>query len=472
MNYKNLGSTVLVCALFALPSAGQNMEPTGALTLSNALELALRQSPELAVFEWDSRIAEARRLQASYRPNPELSLEIEGIRLWDGSDSNSTFGSEREVEEGGAPGFGDAEYTLSISQIIELGGKRMKRIRAAELEGTVFIREYEIARADVLAKVAVLFTDVLGAQERLIIAEQNLSLTQDVVRAISARVTAGQVSPIEEKRATVQVSQARIGVTRERLNLEAARILLAASWASEESVFSRVMGSLKAVPLTKTANELKSIVAQSPDLTYWISELSRLDSIVELERAQRKPDLGVRVAYRAQSLDSRSTRRYDTGLSPSFQGSGRSGFSDSREDTFILEFSLPLNFFNKNQGRIREAEYQIRKANANRRATELEIRTRIDSIFAGLQAAREEVRGLKEEVVPGAASAYEDTNTGYIAGKFRYLDVLDAQRTLIEVRGQYVDALVRFHQQRIILERLAGVDISASLMADSSISED
>lgn len=472
MNNKLLGSTVLVCALIALPSAGQDMEPTGALTLPHALELVLKQSPELAVFEWDSRIAEARQLQASYRPNPELSLEIEGVRLWDGSDSNSTFGTEREVEEGGSPGFGDAEYTLSISQLIELGGKRMKRIRAAELEGTVFLREYEIARADVLANVAVLFTDVLGAQERLRLAKENLSLTQDVARAISARVRAGQVSPIEEKRATVQVSQARIGVTREGLTLEAARILLSASWGSEASVFSRAMGSLEAVPATKTADELKSIIAQSPDLTYWISELSRLDSIVDLERAQGKPDLGVRVGYRAESLDSRSTRRYDTGLSPSFQGSGRSGFSDSREDTFVLEFSLPLDFFNKNEGRIREAEYQIRKANAKRRATEMKIRTRIDSVYARLQAAREEVGGLKDDVLPGAASAYEDTNTGYVAGKFRYLDVLDAQRTLMEAQGQYVDALLRFHQQRIILERLAGIDISASLGTTGSISEE
>ena len=54
-------------------------EPTGALTLRQALALALTRSPELAMFDYDIRIAEARVLQASLLPNPETSLESENI---------------------------------------------------------------------------------------------------------------------------------------------------------------------------------------------------------------------------------------------------------------------------------------------------------------------------------------------------------------------------------------------------------
>ncbi|PCJ57900.1 MAG: hypothetical protein COA73_10400 [Candidatus Hydrogenedentota bacterium] len=452
---------VIFCSTFSISSLGQDSEPKGALTLTDALELTLRQSPDLSTFEWDSRIAEARRLQASYRPNPELSFEIEEIRLTDGPDSISTFGDDREVEDGGSPGLSDAEYTLSISQLVELGGKRLKRIRSAELEGDVFHREYEIARADVLAETAILFTMVLGAQDRLQLAEETLLLTTDIAKAISARVTAGQVSPIEEKRSDVQVSQARIAFEREQRTLDAARILLAASWGSENPQFSHALGALDAVVPTKSANELKAIVTNNPDLRFWTSELNRLDSLVVLEKAQRRPDLGVTVGYRARSLNSRSTSNFDLGANPQFIGNGRSGFSGSREDTFVLEFSVPLKIFNRNKGRIRESEYQVLKAGAMGRAAETRIRSQIDSIYESLKASENEMAGLKTEVLPKATSAYNDINKGYIAGKFGYLEVLDAQRTLVDARVQYLNALVFFHQDRIILERLAGIDISA-----------
>ena len=49
-------------------------EPTGALTLREALALALTENPELAPFAWQARANEARILQAGLRLNPELGF--------------------------------------------------------------------------------------------------------------------------------------------------------------------------------------------------------------------------------------------------------------------------------------------------------------------------------------------------------------------------------------------------------------
>ena len=56
----------------------------------------------------------------------------------------------------------------------------------------------------------------------------------------------------------------------------------------------------------------------------------------------------------------------------------------------------------------------------------------------------------------GAERGYEAAREGYREGLFDYLDVLDAQRTLFASRVQYVQALARFQQQWITLERLIG----------------
>src|SRR5215213_3524701 len=85
-------------------------EPTGVLTLREALALALTENPELGPFAWQARANEARILQAGLRHNPELGLQVEDI-----------FGT------GSFSGGGEAQTTLQLSHVIELGGKRTAR---------------------------------------------------------------------------------------------------------------------------------------------------------------------------------------------------------------------------------------------------------------------------------------------------------------------------------------------------------
>jgi cobalt-zinc-cadmium efflux system outer membrane protein len=58
--------------------------------------------------------------------------------------------------------------------------------------------------------------------------------------------------------------------------------------------------------------------------------------------------------------------------------------------------------------------------------------------------------------LPAARSAYEAADEGYRQGKFGYLDILDAQRTLFEAKVRYVSSLTAYHQRRAAIERLIG----------------
>jgi len=92
-------------------------EPNDELTLRQALAAALVNNPQLIAFAWENRAREADALQAGLGPNPELELEIEN------------FGGSGEVA-----GFQGAETTLALSQLVELGDKRRKRLAVAELQ--------------------------------------------------------------------------------------------------------------------------------------------------------------------------------------------------------------------------------------------------------------------------------------------------------------------------------------------------
>ena len=106
----------LLTFLIILPLAAIAAEKEGdSITLAAALARTLRGSPELAAYNFELRAAEARILQAGLRPNPEIGLDIEsptGSGQFKGGDQN--------------------QNTLTLSQLIELGGKRPARIAEAE----------------------------------------------------------------------------------------------------------------------------------------------------------------------------------------------------------------------------------------------------------------------------------------------------------------------------------------------------
>ena len=214
--------------LWAEPDPAKDAPPSlkGVLTLPQVMAAVLEHSPDLAVYSYDIRAAEARQIQAGLRPNPEISLSIEDISLGN-SDKTAThtftqgagFGASglspawswekgSEKSKGGA--FRDAEYTLSLSQLIELGGKRMKRMALAAQDKTVFTWEYEIARADILEKAVEAFVTVLSAQETARLDDELVHLADQVLRTVAARVEAGRVSPLEEKKAATTLESTRL----------------------------------------------------------------------------------------------------------------------------------------------------------------------------------------------------------------------------------------------------------------------
>src|SRR5690554_3684206 len=122
-------------------------QPKDELTLRDAVTLTLESSPELATFAWAIRAREIDRIKAGLLPNPEASLEVENF---------SGSGPMNNIKS--------AETTIALSQLIELGGKRMRREQLAATEKNLARWDYEVKRIDLLSQTASAFIDVLGAQ--------------------------------------------------------------------------------------------------------------------------------------------------------------------------------------------------------------------------------------------------------------------------------------------------------------------
>lgn len=380
-----------------------------AITLPQAVAIAFQKNPDLAAFPLEIRGAEGRVLQASLRPNPEVEVEL------------ANFG-------GDLPGTRRSEATLGVTQPLELGGKRPARTRKAAAEVEVLRRDYESLSLNVVAGTRRAFITLLGAQKRLELTREAHRIASLLASTVHERVVAGAVSPIEETRAKVALSMAMTDVERAARDVEEARRGLAAAIGETTPSFGSASGELRDDFPVPELSLLESRVAENPDLARWGPERSRRDAALAAERTLAIPNLSLSASYRRIEEDS--------------------------ENAFVAGFSVPLPLFNRNQGAIREAEAAVSRASLERRSAEVKLRAQLAQRHAVMTAAAREAKALREEALSGAQSAYDAVSEGYRLGKFRYLDVLDAGKALIETKLRHVDALVSMNLARADVERL------------------
>ncbi len=391
-------------------------KPMGTLTLRDALSLTLMRNPELASISWERRAEQAVAIQQGLFPNPELGIEVENIG-----------------GKGSGGAFDATETTLSLSQLLEIGGKRSKRSRAAGLGADLAGWDYEAKRLEVLSGAKASFFEVLASQKRVALSKETFRLSDRVYDIVRERVKAGKVSPLEESKASVARSLSEIQMEKEKRELSAATKRLASYWGSSSPRFAAVTGEIDIPESIPIANAVDSLAEQNPELARWATQIERHRTSLALARAQRIPDL--------------------------ILSGGVKRFKETNETMFIVGLSVPIPIFDRNQGGVREAEYLLAQAGEQQRATAVHIRTVLSEALGALSSSHAEALVLKNIVLPAAEQAFVSAGEGYRQGKFEFLEVLDAQKTYAEVRYQYIEALVGYHRSITAVERLMGREL-------------
>lgn len=376
------------------------------LTLREAVHRALRFSPalEAASIEVDAKRAET--VQAGLRPNPTLEGDVQNVG--------------QDVQES----------TIELSQVILLGGKRLKRIRAAELDVGVAGWDYEAVRLRVASSTAETFVDILASQQRIKILTELLEVARQLSKAVSERVKAGSVSPVELKRTEIEVIRAKAQLDQETALLSVLKRRLANNWGATNADFGSVQGDLATTNHLPSADQLSDFLSSNPDVARWTTEMMRREAVLNLERANRVPDLTV--------------------------GAGARNLRDADETGAVVGLSVPLPLFDRNQGNIAAAQTRLFKARRESLAARLDVNSQLLDAYGDLVVASQQLAALEKQVLPTAQEVYRDTNRGYLDGKFDLLSVLDAQRTLFSTRLEIINARAEFHKAKVKIEALIG----------------
>jgi cobalt-zinc-cadmium efflux system outer membrane protein len=388
------------------PLTASTQEAAPVLTLARALEIAASRSPTLSAARRSIEAAEGAIRQAGTFRNPTLNASLEDFR--------------RETRT----------TTATVDLPLELGGKRAARLAAAERARDLAQAEVASAQAEVRGNAIAAYFQVLVAQERSRLSASSVDLARRGVEVAAKRVAAGKVSPVEQTRAGVDLANAQLEAAEAAAELEAARQALATALGDLEPRFSQVAAVGSGVPERPPVSQLLARLDSMPALQAARLETERRRALVEVERTRARPDITLSVGAKRDNELGRTQA--------------------------VIGVSVPLPLMDSNEGAIYEASKLAERAADEVQATRLRLAAELQQAASRLRVARTSASTLQNTVLPAAQDAYEVATRGFEAGKFSFLDVLDAQRALLTARARYLNSLSAAFQAASSIDRITG----------------
>jgi outer membrane protein, heavy metal efflux system len=389
-----IGLWSLVVALGA-PSLVVAQQPLNRVSVDDAVQFALKQNPTLMAQQASLLSTKAGETTAALRPNPTMELRAEQLRP----------GQSQDI----------AQYTVSLGQPIELGGKRQRRVDSARAATQVATYQLDDARRQVVLLVKSAFAGALIAREQLALAEANLKTLDDTERIQRLRAEKGDISELELLRIQVQRFTFARDAADARQALASAKIALrtAAGTVNIADDFE-IVGDLdfKEVPLDRPLL-VRRALDNRPDLRAAEADRERARADHRLARANAWWDITPQIEYQRIGPD----------------------------DTIGFGISFPLRIFDRNQGEIARTQAEITRVDAVREATALQVMAALDTDREAALIQRERVISLRDVYLPKATQARDTVEYAYRRGGQSLLDFLDAQRSYRETALAHLQAL-------------------------------
>ncbi|GAB6185598.1 TolC family protein [Thermopirellula anaerolimosa] len=385
------------------------------LTLEELEQLALRHHPALVRAEALVGAAQGRQIQAGLPNNPSIGYDGQQI------------GSGGRAEQHG----------IFVEQEFRLGGKRQLDEAVAARETALARGDWETRRRQVLTEVHIAFHEAAVAMRNVELADSLVKISSEIERTLAALYQAQEVTRAAWLESRLEAESARLMEKKAEERYAAARRKLAATVGVAE---------LPPQPLRPEPSDLsepedfeavwRRIRVSSPELLRAGREVERARAVLRRACAEAVPNLTV------QGL----VNVIDNGA----EGTTNGGIS----------VSLPVPIFNRNQGAIMQARYELSAAESAVRELELELRGRLAEVYARYRQAWTEAERYRSSILPTAEEVLNLTRKSYQAGEASFADLLLAERSYVQKQAEYLEALLRF---RTAEAEMAGDLVTLSL---------
>jgi len=274
--------------------------------LGEIITLALERNPAMAGAQSIVQQSRGQQVAAGAYLNPSIS-------------GSAGRGAIRDP----STGVRVTEHTVSIEQPLEWQGKRRARQQAADAGAAGAGAAMEATRLNVIAEAKGAFYQVLRAQRDAELAGLNLTMVEEVLRTGQARVAAGDATPFETMKATVEVQKATkegaraqnaLMVVRAKLDMVTAGTL--GSQFSIQGDFQPLQQGLNSEAMAARARE------QHPTLRRLTNLVEQAQLGATLEGESRIPNVTVHGNDHREAGDDSVTAGLNVPLPPWYQRQG------------------------------------------------------------------------------------------------------------------------------------------------------
>jgi len=414
---------ILIAAAVTLAASTARAADAPPQTLDAYVALALAHNPALSAASWRTQAASERAAAVGARPDPMLTAGY--------------FAQTPETR------VGPQEWGLTLSQRLPFFGKLGAESGAAAHTATAEAHYEHERRLDVVFEVTRWYHEYyrLNEVQRVLGEERNLlDRMQDVAQVRYASGRVGQQDVLKAQLAFSQVEDEIELVTRGRVTARTRLNELIGRDADAPLPDPvRAVPDAAAVEARFALASSDSVLARRPEL---LAAASRVAGAREGARGARRgyyPDLTLGVQY--------------VSVSPR----GVPGMPDDGKDIVQVTagINLPL-WFGKLGARVREADAQVARAESERRATELRVRSELADALEKVRTARERLILYEGVILPQAQQTFAVSEAAYGTGEVGFIDYLDSERTLLSVRRRYYQVVADLGVQIAYLERALG----------------
>lgn len=397
---------VTLCA--ALPALAADR-----ISLDDAFDRVAKSHPDLRLFGPRAQGLSAELDQASLQPALVAGASVE-----------NAFGT------GAASGLDAAELTLTLTGVLERGGKLDARRTLAQSRIDALAVERETRRLDLLAEVARRYLAMVAAQQQREIARLDIGQRQRTVAGARQRLQAG-ASP-ESVVLTAQAALARAELDRDRAEQRfiAARRHLAALWGERDPDFDIAASDPLLLPQIAAFAELGNWLERTPELSQFADERRIREARLQLARSERSADLDWQLGVRRLQA--------------------------SEDFALVGSVSLPLGGGRRAEPGIRIAEAELASLEIERESRGLSLYSTLAEAHGRYQTAQLEVRRLRDDVLPKLGKAETAAERAYRGGAISYLEWAQLQSERTTTRKQQLEAALDAQRALIEIQRLTG----------------
>ena len=416
--------------------------PPALITLQDALDRAKRIDAQFQLAVSNAAVAREDRAQARSSLLPSVSQTTQYL----GTQGNAVAPSGRFVSNDGVHlyrAWGVVHQDITPDTFLKTG---YRRAQAAEALANARV---EIAQRGLAVTVTRNYYALAASQRKYATAQQSVQQAQRFLEITQQQENAGQVAHSDVVKAQIQYEQQRQSFRDATLAMENARLNLAVLLYPDLNENFTVVDDLDSSRALPPFPDVQAMAArENPDLRAAQEALRQASFDVRGARNAFLPALAIDVNYgieaNAFALHSTVAAAPELGRLPNL------GY-------FVVgNFSLPVFDWGGRRSKVRQAQTREQQARVELTQTQRQLVANLYSFYNEALAARAAVDGLRS-AADLAAESLRLINLRYQAGESTALEVVDAQKTLVETRNAYDDAQTRYRVAIAVLQTLTGI---------------